>query len=70
MSEPMQWVDATKAEIDPDAYYVTQTNGGEWRDFDLFVQRGALLKLHLEPHYVRGRPVWIAKVTPRPSQSK
>lgn len=64
--EPMIWVDATEAEIDPNAYYVIQHNGGEWRDFDLGVISGALVKRRLEPDYVRGRPIWVAKITPRP----
>ena len=62
----MIWEDATKVEIDPKAYYVVQHNGGEWRDFDLGVLSGSLVKLRLEPNYVRGRPIWVAKVTPRP----
>ena len=63
MPEPMHWEDATKAEIDPKAYYFVQHNGGEWRDFDLGVISGTLVKIRLEPDYVRGRPIWVAKIT-------
>jgi len=63
MPEPMQWVDATKAKIEADAYYVVQHNGGEWRDFDLGVIKGVLVQRRLEPDYVRGRPIWVAKIT-------
>lgn len=64
----MQWEDATKAAIDPDAYYVVQHNGHEWRDFDLGVISGRLVQLRLEPNYVRGRPEWVAKIV-RPNMS-
>lgn len=58
----MRWEDATKAVIDPDAYYVVQHNGHEWRDFDLAVIRGTLVQLRLGSDYVRGRPEWVAKI--------
>jgi len=58
----MDWQKANEVEIDEDAYYVVQTNGAEWRDFDLMVMRGTLVKLRIEPHYIRGRPMWICKV--------
>ena len=48
-AEPMTWEDATKVTIDPKAYYVVQHNGGEWRDFDLGVISGTLVKMRLEP---------------------
>jgi hypothetical protein len=66
MSEPMTWVDATKAEIDPASYYVVKHNGGEWHDFDLGVISGSLVRRRLEPDYVRGRPIWVAKITKPP----
>lgn len=58
----MKWEKAEHVNIDDEAYYVVQTNGGEWRDFDLFVLRGALVNYRLNPDYVRGRPVWICKI--------
>lgn len=60
---PMNWERADEAEIDPHAYYVVQTNAGEWRDFDLVVLSGLMVQKKLEPSYVRGRPVWVAKIT-------
>lgn len=60
----MNWEDATKASIDTESYYVVQTNGAEWRDFDLAIMPGKIVQFRLEPRYVRGRPVWISKITP------
>ena len=62
----MTWERAENATIDPSAYYVVQHNGHEWRDFDLAILSGRMVAAHLEPHYVRGRPEWIAKIV-RPS---
>jgi hypothetical protein len=58
----MQWEDARSASIDEDAYYLVQTNGGEWRDFDLAVLNGRLVARRMGPNYVRGRPMWVAKI--------
>jgi hypothetical protein len=58
----MNWEKAETAAINDSAYYVVQDNGHEWRDFDLSVQRGVMVRRKLEPSYVRGRPEWIAKV--------
>lgn len=59
----MHWEKAEEAVIDPDAYYVVQDNGGEWRDFDLCVIRGLMVERRLRPEHVRGRPQWVAKIT-------
>lgn len=62
----MHWEDAATATIDPEAYYVVQHNGHEWRDFDLGVISGRLVQMRLRPEHVRGRPEWVAKIV-RPS---
>lgn len=59
----MIWEKAEKADIDPGAYYLVQDNGHEWRDFDLSIMPGRMVTHKLEPHYVRGRPEWVAKIT-------
>jgi hypothetical protein len=64
----MQWERAEEAQIDPSSYYVVQTNGGEWRDFDLSVWNGRIVQASMVPDYVRGRPVWVAKII-RPESS-
>jgi len=58
----MNWEKAEMAAIDDSAYYLVQDNGAEWRDFDLSVQKGYLVRGRLEPRFVRGRPEWIAKI--------
>ncbi len=60
----MDWESAETARIDDNAFYVVQDNGSEWRDHDLSVQKGYLVRRKLEPDYVRGRPEWIAKIVP------
>lgn len=62
MGEAMTWERATDAVIDPDAYYVVQHNGHEWRDFDLAILRGTMVQFRLKPTYERGRPEWVAKI--------
>lgn len=59
----MKWIKAELSNVDVDAYYLVKTNGEEWRDFDLCILRGYLVARKLDPDYVRGRPVWIAKIT-------
>lgn len=59
----VKWHRADEAEIDEKADYLVLTNGGEWRDADLFVWYGMMVQRRLVPTYVRGRPVWIAKIT-------
>lgn len=56
------WRDPMHEIIEPDRWYIVQTNGMEWRDFDLMIMRGALVSQKLDPRYVRGRPIRIAKV--------
>ena len=58
----MIWEKAEKTDIDPNAYYVVQHNGHEWRDFDLAIMHGIMVLKRLEPDYVRGRPEWVAKI--------
>lgn len=62
MTNTMHWERADEAKIDTEAYYVVQHNGHEWRDFDLAVLSGVMVKYRLLPTYVRGRPEWVAKV--------
>jgi hypothetical protein len=58
----MQWERAEQDKIDVSADYVVKDNGGEWRDHDLHVMSGFMVKRKLDPNYVRGRPVWVAKI--------
>jgi hypothetical protein len=58
----MPFEDARSAAIDDSAYYIVQTNGAEWRDFDLAVLKGYMVRRRTENDYVRGRPVWVAKI--------
>lgn len=62
MTTAMVWEKANVQAIDPDAYYVVQHNGHEWRDFDLAILSGRIVAARLGPDYVRGRPEWIAKI--------
>lgn len=56
----MKWEKAELVNVDLDAYYLVQTNGAEWRDFDLRVMSGHIVAEHLS--YVRGIPMWICKI--------
>ena len=56
------WMEATLVNIRDDAWYLVQTNGGEWRDTDLFVMKGIAVALRLKPEIVRGRPRRIARI--------
>jgi hypothetical protein len=58
----MKWERAEGAVIEDRAHYVVQHNGHEWRDFDLMIMPGTMVRRRLEPSYVRGRPEWIAKI--------
>lgn len=58
----MNWERAETAAIDEMAFYLVQDNGMEWRDHDLHVMKGYLVRARLEPQIVRGRPVWVAKI--------
>jgi hypothetical protein len=57
-----EWMEPTLVNIREDAWYLVQTNGGEWRDADLFVMRGIAVALRLKPEIVRGRPKRIARI--------
>lgn len=59
----MAWEKAEGARLDPEAYYLVKTNGGEWLDHDLAIMRAKMIEFRLQPHYVRGRPEWVAKIT-------
>lgn len=59
----MIWEKAESANIDLGAFYLVKDNGGEWRDFDLSILKGPIVTYRLRPEIVRGRPVWIAKIT-------
>jgi hypothetical protein len=61
--ETMNWEKAETAEIDPKSFYLVKDNGGEWRDFDLSILKGPIVKYRMRPEIVRGRPVWISKIT-------
>lgn len=61
-TKALLWEKAADAEIDESANYLVADNGHEWRDFDLSVMRGIMVKSRLRPSYVRGRPEWIAKI--------
>lgn len=56
-------------EIDEHSHYLVQDNGSEWRDWDLHLLSGFIVKRRLTPEYVRGRPVWIAKINRPPVQT-
>ncbi len=56
------WMDAALVNIRDDAWYLVQTNGGEWRDVDLFVMKGIAVAMRLKPEIVRGRPKRIARI--------
>jgi len=62
----MNWERANNTDIDPASYYLVQSNGSEWRDFDLLILPGRVVLQRLHPQYVRGRPEWVAKIV-RPS---
>lgn len=61
-NKALLWEKADEAEIDESANYLVADNGHEWRDFDLHVMRGIMVKHRLRPGFVRGRPEWVAKV--------
>jgi hypothetical protein len=61
-SMSMTWEPAEGAMIVDTDYYVVLDNGGEWRDPDLSVVKGYVVRGRLAPQIVRGRPIWIAKV--------
>jgi hypothetical protein len=65
------WGFAADETIDASAYYLVKTNAGEWRDPDLRVMKGYEVQRKLEPDYVRGRPILIARVLdPGPVQNR
>ena len=61
------WEPAETAAIEDTAFYLVQDNGMEWRDHDLHVMKGWLVRGRLGPDMVRGRPQWISKIN-RPAQ--
>lgn len=62
----MNWEKAETAAINDMDFYLVQDNGREWRDFDLSILKGYVVRARLRPEYVRGRPEWIVKII-RPS---
>jgi len=60
----MNWERADRAEIDDKAQYLVLTNGAEWRDNDVELWHGLMVKRWLMPEHVRGRPVWVMKIVP------
>lgn len=66
-----RWEMAAEAQIEVSAHYLVKTNAGEWRDPDLRVMKGYEVRQKLQPGYVRGRPVLIARIVdPGPVQNK
>jgi hypothetical protein len=61
-NKALLWERADEAEIDESANYLVADNGHEWRDLDLSVKRGYMVKHCLRPGFVRGRPEWVAKI--------
>lgn len=59
----MKWMKAEGAVIDKDGNYLVKTNGAEWNDGDLKLLPGFVVKKLLEPNVVRGRAVWVARIT-------
>lgn len=59
----MMWQRAGDADIDTSAYYLVKTNAGEWRDMEWCVAKGAMVNFWLRPEFVRGRALWVAKIT-------
>lgn len=59
----MVWEPATAAEIDRQAYYLVKTNAFEWGDREWEVMRGSMVNFKLAPHYVRGRPLYVSRIT-------
>lgn len=57
-----KWDHAEDVEIEDRKYYLVKTNGGEWRDVDLKLMPGVMLRHYLKPNIVRGRPIWVAEV--------
>ena len=57
-----EWFEPLLNNIDDHAWYLVQTNGGEWRDHDVFVWTGYQVAAKLRPGYVRGRPTRVAKI--------
>ncbi len=62
----MCWIPARIEDIDDHADYIVQTNDGEWRDPDLFIMHGFMIRYRLNPDFVRGRPICVAKITTPP----
>ncbi len=62
----MCWIPARIEDIDDDAFYIVKTDSREWRDLDIFVMRGFMVRHDLNPDHARGRPICVAKITPPP----
>lgn len=62
MDAATDWRDPMTEIIEPDIWYLVQTNGMEWRDHDLFVWVGRMVSAKLDPNYVRGRPIRVARI--------
>lgn len=62
-----EWKRPEEVEIDDRQEYIVHTNGGEWRDPDLRLMPGLMVKHFLKPQIVRGRPMWLAAVNPPPA---
>lgn len=59
----MKWMKAEGAVLEDGAEYLVKTNAGEWGDRDHEIMRPAMIRFRMSPHYVRGRPVWVARIT-------
>lgn len=65
----MRWQRAEDVIPEWGAMYLVKTNAGEWRDNDLYFWPAPLLERAMKPEIVRGRPIWVAKVTDPISRS-
>lgn len=64
----MDWINADAAQhlIEDHTMYLVKTNGSEWRDGDLFIWPGVMVKNRMRPEIVRGRPTHISIITKPP----
>lgn len=63
---PMHWEPATEEAVNLSPFgqkFLVKTNGGEWRDTDLHVMGSFEIKMKLSRTYVRGRPLYMARIT-------
>lgn len=59
----MMWEPVATAQIDRSAYYLVKTNAFEWGDREWEVMSGSMVESKLAPHYIRGRPLFVSRIT-------